>query len=158
MAYQSTGYRRLCEWVHTSGGHVPETAVPGGVDSGEPIYIGRAEHDGAVIPGKIVPSHNVCYVAQDGQEHAHHTYQVLVSLDDSQFDWIPGADGKLPSGAVQGGVNGDGEPLYIGRTEHNETLTIGKVQCSHGVLYIPYGGAEIPFSEYEVLVCRAVNF
>ncbi|XP_064466165.1 natterin-4-like [Ornithodoros turicata] len=156
--YSRTNYRNLCHWVSTSGGNVPYNAVAGGEDSGEAIYIGRAEHDGDVVPGKIVPSHNVCYVPHGGREHANRSYQVLVSLDESQFDWVPQSRGGLPPGAVQGGVTESGEPLYIGRTFHEGSLTIGKIHCSHGCLYIPYGGVEHSYTSYEVLVCRTVNF
>jgi len=31
-------------------------------------------------------------------------------------------------------------------------MTVGKVQQSHGVCYIPYGGEELSFPDYEVLV------
>lgn len=57
---------------------IPYNAVPGGEDSGETIYIGRAVHNGEVIPGKVVPSHRCCYVASAGAEHSHREYQVRV--------------------------------------------------------------------------------
>ncbi len=57
-------------------GVVPLRAVVGGTDSsGEKIYVGRAKHDGALLPGKIVPSHGVCYVSHCGAEHAVAKYQ-----------------------------------------------------------------------------------
>ncbi|EEC17021.1 conserved hypothetical protein [Ixodes scapularis] len=85
------------------------------------------------------------------------TTETLVS-EGSQFDWVPASDGRLANGAVQGGSCSSGEPLYIGRTFHEGTLTIGKVHPSHGCLYIPYGGEEHRYSDYEVLVCKSVNF
>jgi hypothetical protein len=51
-----------------------------------------------------------------------------------------------------GGKTEDGETLYIGRVKHDGTLTIGKVQPSHGVCYISYGGKEIRYSDFEILV------
>ncbi|XP_064466160.1 natterin-3-like [Ornithodoros turicata] len=156
--YTRTSYRKLCHWVSMSDGRVPAHAVVGGIDSGSDIYIGRAEHDGDIIPGKVVPSHNVCYVPHGGREHAKPSYQVLVALDESHFGWERESGGRLPPGAVQGGATADGEPLYIGRTYHDGTLTIGKIQCSHGSLYIPHGGDEHKYSDYQVLVCRNVNF
>ncbi|XP_064466158.1 uncharacterized protein LOC135377570 [Ornithodoros turicata] len=153
--YSETDY--LCEWEDWCGGEVPCTAFIGGVDSGENIYIGRAMHGGDVLPGKIVPSHNVCYVSYEGREHPYHTCQVLVTMDDSPFGWVPDSNGRLPPGAIQGGQTEDGEPLYIGRTFHEGALTIGKIQCSHGRLYIPYGGGEHSYTSYEALVCRTPN-
>uniref|UniRef100_A0A0K8RGT3 Putative cytoplasm n=1 Tax=Ixodes ricinus TaxID=34613 RepID=A0A0K8RGT3_IXORI len=122
-----------------------------------PSTLVRAVHNGSVIPGKVVPSHKCCYVSDDGAEHSHHEYQALVT-ESSQFDWIPASDGFLPTGAVQGGSCVTGEPLYIGRTYHEGTLTIGKIQPSHRCLYIPYGGEEHCYHDYEVLVCKTVNF
>ncbi|KAM7283691.1 natterin-3 [Ixodes scapularis] len=155
--YGANTYRPVCEWVICLEDRIPYHAVPGGEDSGETIYIGRAVHNGSVIPGKVVPSHRCCYVSADGAEHSHHEYQALVT-ESSQFDWIPASDGFLPSGAVQGGSCVTGEPLYIGRTYHEGTLTIGKIQPSHRCLYIPYGGEEHCYHDYEVLVCKTVNF
>lgn len=62
-------------WVDARGGEIPPNAVPGGFDN-EQLYVGRASHEGALIPGKIVPSHGVCYIAWGGQEHGKEEYQV----------------------------------------------------------------------------------
>lgn len=43
--------------------------------------------------------------------------------------------------------------LNIGRVYHEGSLTVGKVQISHGALYIPFNGSEVSIhSEIEVLV------
>lgn len=83
--------------------------------------------------------------------------QALVS-DGAEFVWLPSSDGAVPCGAIQGGTCESGERLYIGRTFHNNTITIGKVHPSHRCLYIPYGGKEHSYDEYEVLVCKTVDF
>lgn len=62
-------------WVDVSGSNVPAGAVVGGED-GEVQFIGRAQHEGALIPGKVVQSHGVCYVAWGGAEHGKPDYQV----------------------------------------------------------------------------------
>ncbi|KAH7948612.1 hypothetical protein HPB51_028462 [Rhipicephalus microplus] len=155
--FRSTHYRPVCEWVICFENRIPYNAVPGGEDSGETIYIGRAVHNGEVIPGKVVPSHSCCYVAYEGAEHSHRDYQTLIS-DGTPLSWVPASDGALPTGAVQGGVCASGEPLYIGRAYHEGTLTIGKVQPSRRCLSIPYGGEEHCYSDYEVLVVQTVNF
>lgn len=56
------------------------------------------------------------------------------------------------SGAIQAGHTASGEPLFVGRAHYLGSHTIGKVQPSHGSLYIAFGGAEIPIKEYEILV------
>lgn len=45
-----------------------------------------------------------------------------------------------------------GEPLYVGRGHHANSLCVGKIHPSHGCLYIPYGGQEIRLDTYEVLI------
>ncbi|XP_067001273.2 uncharacterized protein [Anabrus simplex] len=137
-------------WVDAKAGEVPPNAVPGGFDN-EQLYVGRASHEGALIPGKVVPSHGVCYVAWGGGEHGKEEYQVLCGCD---AVWLPAVGGEIPAGALPAGESEDGEPLFIGRAKHEGTMTVGKVQASHNVCYIPYGGQELGFPEYEVLVAK----
>lgn len=68
------------------------------------------------------------------------------------FEWINSANGHVPEGALCAGNQNDGEPLFIGRTHYEGSLTVGKIQRSHNCLYIPFGGAEHSVTQYEVLV------
>lgn len=68
------------------------------------------------------------------------------------FTWESSDHGEVPAGAVSTGSQSDGEPLYIGRAHFQGSLTPGKVHCSHGCLYIPFGGAEQRVQQYEVLI------
>ncbi|XP_028032564.1 uncharacterized protein LOC114244849 [Bombyx mandarina] len=137
-------------WVDVSGGQVPPGAVVGGQDcSGEPLYVARAVHEGATIPGKLVPSHGCAYVPWGGIEHGKPQYQILVG---GPNNWVPTSGSNVPPGAFPGGETEDGEPLYIGRVRHEGSLTTGKVQQSHGVCYISFGGQELGFPDYEVLM------
>ncbi|XP_011342741.1 uncharacterized protein LOC105282474 isoform X1 [Ooceraea biroi] len=135
-------------WCDASGGMIPPGAVEGGNDDGV-LFVGRAHHEGALIPGKVKPSHSVCYVAWGGAEHGKTDYQVLCGCNPT---WVPVSGGSIPSNAIPGGETEDGEPLFVGRVHHEGTLTIGKVQPSHNVCYIAYAGSEIAFPEYEVMV------
>lgn len=54
---------------------MPPNAVPGGFDN-EQLYVARAQHEGALIPGKLVPSHGVVYVPWGGAEHGKTDYEV----------------------------------------------------------------------------------
>lgn len=133
-------------WVPAEGGNVPDGAVPAGQD-GEQLFVARARHDGALIPGKLVPSHGCAYVSCGGGEHSHPEYEVLCGCSGT---WMPVTGASIPPNAVPAGENSDGEPLFVGRANHEGTLTPGKVQESHGVCYIPYGGEELAFQEYEI--------
>lgn len=63
--------------------------------------------------------------------------------------WIPAANGELPPGAVEGGI--DGEPTFVARARHEGDLCPAKFVPSHRVAYVAYAGGEHPHSEYEIL-------
>ncbi|XP_023026511.2 uncharacterized protein [Leptinotarsa decemlineata] len=136
-------------WAAARNGQVPPRAFAGGEDNGEPVYVVRAQFNGALIPGKLVPSHGVCYIPWGGAENAVPEYEVLC---DFPGQWIACSGGNIPPNALTAGQSEDGEPLYVGRVVNDGALTVGKVQPSHGVCYIPYGGQEMSFGDYEILV------
>ncbi|KAL1472450.1 hypothetical protein MTO96_039318 [Rhipicephalus appendiculatus] len=66
-------------WLPESNGAVPSGAIQGGkTHDGEPLYIGRAKHNGMLIVGKVHPSKRRLYVSFDYKEHNYSEYQVLV--------------------------------------------------------------------------------
>ncbi|CAB0008995.1 unnamed protein product [Nesidiocoris tenuis] len=137
-------------WVHQYGGNVPPGAVLAGTDlDGGPIYIGRASYAGDVLPAKACPSHGCAYVSHAGAEISVKDYEILVGQN---VAWRPASGGDIPSQAIKAGQTSAGEPLFVGRTMHEGTLTPGKVHPSHGCLYIPYGGEELRFDDYEILI------
>jgi hypothetical protein len=137
-------------WQESSGGHVPGNAVHGGKDiNGETLYVGRVVHGHDTLPGKINPSHGVCYVAFGGDEHAYDCYQVLCS--NREMKWEKAHSGDIKKRTIVGGRTKTGEPLYIGRAWHAGSLIIGKIHLSHGVLYFPFDGKEFKTHDYEVL-------
>lgn len=150
----------LVHWDHAHHGWVPHgKAVVGGYDiNGETIYVGRALCSGDIIPGKIVPSHQTCYVPWGHQEHSVKEYQVLTMSGDVQVTWVPASNGEVPTGAIEGGRTCNGEKLFIGRAHHHGSHVVGKVHPSHRFLYIPFGGKEESLSNYEVLCVKSVAF
>ncbi|KAL4716580.1 hypothetical protein ACJJTC_010244 [Scirpophaga incertulas] len=138
------------QWIDASSGQVPPGAAPAGQDcSGEPLFVARAQHEGATIPGKLVQSHGCAYVPWGGLEHGKPQYQVLVG---GSNNWVPTSGSAIPPGAFPGGQSEDGETLFVGRVRHEGSITTGKVQQSHGVCYISFGGQELGFPDYEILV------
>lgn len=140
-------------WIHAYGGSLPDSSpmIGGHDDDGEAIYVGRAIQFGHVIPGKVIRSRGVCHVSYGGKEYKHCDYQVLTNPHRCDFKWISASNGHVPSGAVQGGKQTNGEPLYVGRTKYKRSLITGKVHPSHGVVYIAFDGNEIAIKDYEVL-------
>ncbi|XP_045781210.1 uncharacterized protein LOC123878149 [Maniola jurtina] len=70
-----------CIWVSTCSNRIPVGAVEGGYaeDSHETLYIGRAVEDGNLIPGKVQPSHAVCYIPYNEREISKKEYEILVN-------------------------------------------------------------------------------
>lgn len=128
---------------------MPRDAILGGRDTdGAQIFVGRASHEGEMIPCKVIPSKQVAYVSHNGSEISKQNFEVLIGSD---VKWKKERNGKIPQGAYPAGKTKSGETLYVGRVEHNRSQTVGKVHPSHGCLYIPYGGQELSFKDYEVL-------
>ncbi|XP_049812753.1 natterin-4-like isoform X3 [Schistocerca nitens] len=139
-------------WQEASYGEVPARAVRAGTDKdGGPLYVGRAPHAGDLLPAKVAPTHQGAFVSWNCLEHSKFHYEVLV-LGAGVAEWVPSSNGEVPDGAVPVGHTTDGETLYVARVQHDGTTTPGKVHQSHSVCYIPYGGREIAYSHYEVLV------
>ncbi|CAG7719322.1 unnamed protein product [Allacma fusca] len=66
-------------WVPSTGGYLLANAVLGGhSENGEQLLVGRAYHAGTTVPGKVHPSHRVCYIPYGGQEIPVSHYDVLM--------------------------------------------------------------------------------
>jgi hypothetical protein len=64
----------------------------------------------------------------------------------ADYQWVTARNGYVPPGAVQGGF--DGENLYVCSIGGS----IGKLAPGHRKCYVPYGGREIGYGKYQVLV------
>ncbi|XP_044262834.1 uncharacterized protein LOC123010199 [Tribolium madens] len=150
----NNGINRAYYWVDTfTYGGVPSTALWGGEDiDGHQIYVGRAYFKSDWIPAKVIPGRSKAYVAYGGKEYTVDRFQVLC---EQRFDWVKTTEDKIPEGAVEGGRTVGGEPLYIGRVEHEGSHTVGKVHPSDKCCSIPFDGKELRFSEYEILILRS---
>ncbi|KAF4519928.1 hypothetical protein B566_EDAN012570, partial [Ephemera danica] len=143
---------KMAHWVAAKKGEVPDGAVVGGMDHASQLVVARAEHDGELLPGKFVVEFKQCYVTWDGKEHNKDKYEVLCNLN---VDWVSVKGGEtLPYNALPAGHTKDGEILYVGRAKYEHTKQLGKVQPSHGKCYIPYGGKELDFRHFEVMVLK----
>lgn len=55
---------------------------------GTDIFVGRAYHDGDMIPAKVIPAKQIAYVSYQGREIMKHSYEVNIN------PWNP-AQGQL---------------------------------------------------------------
>ncbi len=67
-------------------------------------------------------------------------------------DWVPASGGAIPPGAMQGGYESGGEPLFVCRVSYNGSVQPGKVRPGFGGCNFPFGGQEVTRPRYEVLV------
>lgn len=158
----------VASWQNASGGSVPSNAVIGGCDTPAPgrfcgpdLYYCRASVAGfrGLQPGKIRPGFPGCYVPFDGQELTETTYQVLVALSPAMpLAQIGGSNGSVPFGAVRGGTDVGGQPLYMCSASYAGGLHPGKLRAQFGACYISYGGLEIAVKRYTVLVPNWLQF
>jgi|RhiMetdeSRZDD1v2_1073273.scaffolds.fasta_scaffold156238_4 hypothetical protein len=141
-------------WVSSdSSKPVPQGAVKSGteqnnINAGVNLYVCRVAFQGGVHPGKLIDSSwRRCNFGWGGDEWYSLSYEVLID----NGTWNTGS----PSGALIGGHEADGAPLYICRA----TVTVdgidhgtasGKLVGNIGaqVCSIGYGGAERTFSPY----------
>jgi hypothetical protein len=122
-------------WVGSSNGHVPTGAVLAGHQrTGEPLYIGRAHHEGSLTVGKIHTGHGCIYIPYGGQEVSILHYEVLVGQQRAQWTHTS-AHTPLPQGAIFVGNDSDGSPMYVGRCFHNGDQLPAKVIPSKNVAY-----------------------
>lgn len=150
-------YRRPGVWKSAKAEKMPMRSVLAGIDSdGGNVYVGRAKHDGAFLPGKLVSTHKACYLACGGEEHAEYDYQVLVRNKNCEFVWVKASNGEIPNGAMQGGISKDKEPLFIGRGYVEGFTSVGAVYPSRGICAFPYGGNQVEMRDYEVLVVKYI--
>lgn len=99
----------------------------------------------------MIPSKQACYISHNGLEVFKPNFEILSGTG---FTWVGSSNGHVPAGAVLAGNQRTGEPLYVGRTHHEGSLTVGKIHTGHGCIYIPFGGQEHSSLHYEVLVSQ----
>lgn len=62
-----------------------------------------------------------------------------------------GGELPLPQGAIVGGHDQDGTPLYVGRAYHEADHIPAKVLADRKVAYVAYGGQEHAKIQYDIL-------
>jgi hypothetical protein len=76
----------------------------------------------------------------------------VAAAEAQQRGWVDASNGYLPPNAVQGGHEGNGQPLYICRASYGGGVHIGKFRADWRGCNIPFGGKEITLDRYQVMV------
>ncbi|XP_073811849.1 uncharacterized protein, partial [Musca autumnalis] len=137
-------------WVSSNLEYAPANAVVAGHDSdGSFIYVGRAEHNGLMLPAKFIPDRCEAYVASEGNEIRKSNIEVLLG---PTYSWAQVYNGHIPANAVHSGYTESGEPMYIGRAKHCGSVTPGLVLAESDSILIPYAGREVCVGSCEILL------
>lgn len=148
--YEVLVFEHVNNWVASTPNFTPPGAVVAGHDTDRAvIYVGRAMHEGEMLPAKIIPSKGCAYVCYGGYEINKRNHEVLCGPG---YAWVKPHHHVIPPNAVSTGRSRSGEPLFVGRGHHHGSLTPGLVSISQRCLFIPYGGREIRVGDYEVLI------
>lgn len=144
------GYPQGPSWVSwTRYQALPANAVEAGYDvDGTKIYVGRLSYAGDILPAKVIPQKNVAYISYDGKEIGFPNCEILCQMN---VNWVQSSNGSVSSRAIEVGRTARGEPLYAGRVQYKNAVTVGKIHSSHGCCFIPFNGVEMRFRDYEVL-------
>jgi len=137
------------DWQPASGGKVTQWATPAGYEAdGTPLFIIRAPFSGGVHIGKANPNHSSGYIPWGGKENPVAQYEVYAGGG----RWVRGNAQSVPAGAISGGREDNGSPLFIIRAPFGGGLHPGKFSPAYKKAYIPYGGQERELTDFEILV------
>ena len=136
-------------WVSSQGGAIPPGAFQAGYESAGFLYLCRANTQGGLVPGKVRPGFDGCFVPVDGREVSVPQYEVAGGPN----RWVFARDGNVPPEAVEVGRTRAGQPLYACRSAGAAgQLVPGKTGAGLRGCNIGVGGVEQTQPFYHVLV------
>lgn len=127
----------------------PNLPIPRSATLFGSCYVARARHRNSLLPGTVDMVRQQCLVTWGEEAHNKNRFQYLCNC---RGKFVPTKGDHIPVGAIHGGYSEFGEPLFIGRVPVGPKMLVGKVQPSHKMCYVPMAGAELGYSEYEILV------
>ncbi|EPQ57167.1 hypothetical protein GLOTRDRAFT_58343 [Gloeophyllum trabeum ATCC 11539] len=153
--YHRNGPRGPATWILNHGRNIPQNAIAGGEEHGEPLYIARAYYEGGIMVGKA--SARLKKGAAIGFKHDEidvETFEILIG-DMRGLRWVDTSGHldvqSLGATPVEGGRESDGSPIYIAQAPHHGGIHPGKASAVLDGAYIPYDGTEKKVKEYRVL-------
>ncbi|KAF8518752.1 carbohydrate-binding module family 12 protein [Gautieria morchelliformis] len=142
-------------WLLVNGRNIPPSAILGGEEDGQPIFIARAFLEGGIHVGKAGRQFEQgAVIGYKHKEIQLSTYEVLIG-DARGIRWVD-TQGHLRPRAlgcrlVEGGQNETGSPMYIAQVDHKYGVCPGKASEDLDGASIPYGGGEVHEKAYRVL-------
>jgi hypothetical protein len=110
----------------------------------------RTAHGRGVHPGKYNTKSGKGYIPYGGKEVPINAARTEIFRGTGV--WTTPRGTNLPLGAIRGGIDDDGNPLYIIRgTDAKGNQALGKYNAAVRKAYLPWGGAEVPAVKFEIL-------
>jgi len=145
--HADNGRQKALQWrTMVPGSPIPPNAIVGGNENGQELYICHARYNGGMHPGKVVGEN--CDFGWGGNEIVTSQFEILSS--NAEYDWVPAENGYIPRGAVIGGFENNGNPVFICQARFHGGMHPGKIvgqSCN-----ISWGGKEVSKLRYNVLV------
>lgn len=136
------------QWIATNQGRITGNPVFAGREGDRDLYVCRMEHDGSLHIGKLI-SGDACRIGYGGKEVKSLVYEVL---QNNRYEYIAVADGGIPTTAIAGGLEASGKKQFSCRVNYQGSVQPGKKISDDPFCRIGYGGEEIKFGQYEILV------
>ncbi|KAG8320687.1 hypothetical protein J6590_062579 [Homalodisca vitripennis] len=77
-------------WRRNQPNWIPPRALPGGRDvDGTPLYVGRAMHEGDLLPAKVRADGMTAYVSYGGREFPEHQFEECLYVNSKDLTVIP---------------------------------------------------------------------
>lgn len=148
-------------WVRASNGETVDRAIVGGtLDNGSEIHIVRANvHDdlhNELAVGSLLNGHDCAYIPLEFKELRVSDYEVLCSHGKVEIEWVASSGTNVPTGAVKGGTDERGMPIYVARHSYKGNVVPGKFLSFLGFYFIAWDGKEHFFKEGEILCVKSV--
>jgi len=175
MAESKKGF----EFVKCSGDFIPSNAFHAGKDeTGEIVYVARAKHLSSEIPAKLLSSSDSVLVSWgvkvvkskktsenqelsgdvwdahrrvEGEIHVKDDFEVLVQeTDEDTLHWVDALKGSPESlGAITGGHQANGNPVYVGRAKLGKNWLIGRVNPWYNACFVVSTDKKGEMREFE---------
>lgn len=139
----------LPDWAPARDASAVGQAMRAGQDNdGTPLVPLRAPQGKGLHVGKLRVGSTSGYVPYGGKEVTVAAASAEVFIGTGL--WVT-MSGRIGNGAIPAGYDDDSSPLFVARARQGNGVAVGKYNARTGVASVPYGGAEVRVTDFEVL-------
>lgn len=148
-------------WEPANAGKYNSGIVTGGFDKKvfKKLYVVRAVAAGAPTPGFLRDGDKEALIPSAGKEVKAAAYETLMNPQDVFLEWIKPVGDTIPTGAVKGGLDKAGKPIFIARAKAGGDYIPGKMVPTDAAdsCFVVSNGKEVKFDDFEVLCVNTVT-